>query len=159
MIPVRCILYFQKQQRHNDYDITTERLHLMTEHHATGSCLCKGVVFEITGTLSPVLACHCSQCAKTSGNFAAMTCCAHDNLKIISDETLRWFRSSETVERGFCTRCGGNLFWKQTGSGDVYITAGTLDQPTGLKIAEHIFVASKSDYYDLTDNLPQKDEW
>jgi hypothetical protein len=52
-------------------------------HHAAGSCLCNGVVFEIEGPLSAVLACHCSQCAKTSGNFAAMTCCANDNLKIL----------------------------------------------------------------------------
>lgn len=88
-----------------------------------------------------------------------MTWCARENLTFLSDETLRWFQSSETIERGFCNRCGGNLFWKQSGSDDIYITAGTLDKPTGLKIAEHIFVASKSDYYDLTDNLPQKDEW
>jgi hypothetical protein len=53
----------------------------------TGSCLCNGVVFEVRGQLSPVLACHCTQCAKTSGNFAAMTRCANDNLQILSDET------------------------------------------------------------------------
>lgn len=88
-----------------------------------------------------------------------MTSCPRENLKIFSDETMRWFRSSEAVERGFCNRCGGNLFWKQTGSSDIYITAGTLDKPTGLKISEHIFVASKSDYYELSDGLPQKDEW
>ncbi|MFA5958859.1 GFA family protein [Hyphomicrobium sp.] len=125
----------------------------------TGSCLCKGVSFEIRGDLEPILACHCSQCAKTSGNFAAMTRCAADRLKIINDETLRWFQSSEAGRRGFCSRCGSNLFWKQDGSDDIYITAGTLDKPTGLKIGEHIFVASKSDYYDITDGLPQKDEW
>ena len=124
-----------------------------------GSCLCNGVVFEVRGKLSPVLACHCTQCAKTSGNFAAMTSCANDNLQILSDETLTWFRSSETVERGFCKRCGGNLFWKQAGAGDIYITAGTLDKPTGLQISEHIFVGSKSDFYDITDGRPQKDEW
>jgi len=26
--------------------------------------------------------------------------------------------------------------------------------PTGLKIAKHIFVGSKSDYYDITDDVP-----
>ena len=59
----------------------------------------------------------------------------------------------------FCARCGGNLFWKTDGASHVYITAGTLDKPTALKVAEHIFVASKSDYYEITDGLPQKDEW
>jgi hypothetical protein len=126
---------------------------------ATGSCLCNGVRFEIDGALTDILACHCSQCAKTSGNFAAMTSCAADDLRLLIAETLRWYRSSATVSRGFCSRCGGNLFWKTDGADQVYITAGTLDKPTGLKVAEHIFVASKSDYYAITDGLPQKDEW
>jgi hypothetical protein len=78
---------------------------------------------------------------------------------MLSDETLRWFQSSENADRGFCSRCGGNLFWKQTGSPDIYITAGTLDKPTDIKIAQHIYVASKSDYYDIADGLPQNDEW
>lgn len=126
---------------------------------ATGSCLCNGVRFEIDGALTDILACHCSQCAKTSGNYAAMTSCAAEDLRLLTDETLRWYRSSTSVSRGFCSRCGSNLFWKTDGADQVYITAGTLDKPTGLKIAEHIFVASKSDYYAITDGLPQKDEW
>lgn len=131
---------------------------LMTVHK-TGSCLCKGVRFEITGELHPILACHCSQCAKTSGNFAAMTRCSADSLSIVNDETLRWFSSSKDTNRGFCSRCGGNLFWRQDGSADIFICAGAIDKPTDLEIAEHIFVGSKSDFYDITDGLPQKDEW
>lgn len=125
----------------------------------TGGCLCQGVRFEIRGALNPILACHCSQCAKTSGNFATMTNTASANVTMLSDETLRWFQSSETASRGFCSRCGSNLFWKQDEGADIYITAGTIDKPVGAKIAEHIHVASKSDYYDITDGLPQKDEW
>jgi hypothetical protein len=125
----------------------------------SGSCLCKAVTYSVEGELTPILACHCSQCAKTSGNHAAMTSCADAALKITDTGTLAWFQSSAEVRRGFCSRCGSNLFWKQGGTDAVYITAGTLDPPTGLKIAEHIFVASKSDYYDITDGLPQKTEW
>ncbi|TIL83385.1 MAG: GFA family protein, partial [Mesorhizobium sp.] len=28
-----------------------------------------------------------------------------------------------------------------------------------LRLGEHIFVGSKSDFYELTDGLPQKHEW
>jgi hypothetical protein len=90
-----------------------EETTLLMSTQATGSCLCKSVSYETDGTLNPVLACHCSQCAKTSGNFAAMTSCAADKVRILSDATLRWFQSSEAVSRGFCSRCGSNLFWKQ----------------------------------------------
>ena len=125
----------------------------------TGGCLCQGLRFEISGALNPIVACHCSQCAKTSGNFAAMTSTDETSVTLLSDETLRWYQSSETVKRGFCSRCGSNLFWKDLGSDAIYITAGTIDKPVGVKIAEHIHVASKSDFYDIADGLPQKAEW
>ena len=32
---------------------------------------------------------------------------------------------------------------------------GCLDEPTGLELADHIFVSEKGDYYDITDGLPQ----
>jgi len=125
----------------------------------SGSCLCQGVRFEINGPLNPIVACHCSQCAKTSGHFATSTSTAAANLTMLSDETLSWFQSSENGNRGFCSRCGSSLFWKQTGAPDIYISAGAIDKPVGVRIAEHIFVGSKSDYYDITDGLPQKYEW
>ena len=126
---------------------------------ATGGCLCGGVRYEVRGPLREVLACHCSQCAKTSGNFAAMTSCAKGDLILVEEESLGWYRSSEAAERGFCRRCGGNLFWKPALGDSVSITAGTVDPPTRLRISEHIYVGSKSDYYEIADGLPQKHEW
>lgn len=105
------------------------------------------------------IACHCSQCARTSGNYAVMSSCGTSELTLLSDQTLAWFQSSPQVERGFCTRCGGNLFWKATPGNEIYIAVGTLDQPTGLRLASHIFVKSKSDYYEICDSLPQAEEW
>ena len=35
---------------------------------------------------------------------------------------------------------------------------GCIDEPTGLALERHIFVAEKGDYYDLRDGLPQADE-
>ena len=67
--------------------------------------------------------------------------------------------SSDTAERGFCVVCGGNLFWKQVGRDAISITAGTLDTPTHLTVEEHIFVADKSDYYSIDDDLPKQQLW
>lgn len=125
----------------------------------SGGCLCGGVTYRIEGDLDPPLACHCSQCARTSGHFAAMARCRTADLVIASDGTLTWFASSADVARGFCNRCGGNLFWRQAPAEDTFVTVGTLERPTGLRLAAHIFVASKADYYDLGDGLPQKPEW
>ena len=124
-----------------------------------GGCLCGGVRYQIRGALRGILACHCSQCRRTSGHYAAMTSAPSANIELTSSATLVWYRSSDTAERGFCNRCGGNLFWKQRGRDAISITAGTLDTPTGLAIEEHIFVADKSDYYTIADGLPAKQRW
>ncbi|SJM29311.1 hypothetical protein BQ8482_111241 [Mesorhizobium delmotii] len=43
------------------------------------------------------------------------------------------------------------MFWKAAPGVETYVTVGTLDRPTGLRLGEHIYVGSKSDFYDLTD--------
>ena len=117
--------------------------------------------YEVQGPLRDVIACHCSQCRKTSGHFVAATQAAADDLKLLASATLRWYQSSASAERGFCSRCGGNLFWRQSGPGNrsISIMAGTLDAPTGLKFLRHIFVADKSDYYEICDAAPQSPHW
>jgi hypothetical protein len=35
------------------------------------------------------------------------------------------------------------------------VLAGALEPPTQLKIGAHIFVADKSDYYEIGDGAPQ----
>jgi hypothetical protein len=126
-------------------------------HH--GSCLCGGVQYVVNGPLRGVVACHCSQCRRTSGHFAAMTSAKTADLQLTASQTLRWYRSSPGAERGFCERCGGNLFWRQLPSDTTSITAGTLDAPTGLVMEQHIFVADQSDYYRLNDDVPQLAAW
>jgi hypothetical protein len=72
------------------------------------------------------------------------------------DRGLRWFDSSATARRGFCQFCGSNLFWAPADGSRFSIMAGTLDKPTGLAIAVHIFVNDASDYYRIADGLPQR---
>ena len=121
----------------------------------TGGCLCDGVRYRVTGTLRPIVYCHCSQCRRTSGHFVAATAVAKDALTVVADESLEWFASSEFASRGFCSRCGSSLFWLATARDHVSIMAGTLDESAGLKAVEHIYVKDKGDYYDLKDDLPK----
>ena len=126
----------------------------MTSH--SGSCLCGGVTFEVTGKLHDVIACHCTQCRKTSGHYIAATACDDDDLKFNKLDTLAWYRSSPISERGFCKRCGSTMFFRPNVGNFTSIMAGTLDGPTGLKISHHIHCATKGDYYEITDGLEQK---
>tara|TARA_R110001592_G_scaffold68934_8_gene211432 strand:- start:4720 stop:5136 length:417 start_codon:yes stop_codon:yes gene_type:complete len=119
----------------------------------TGSCLCGGVAFSAQRFDGPVVACHCTQCRKTSGHFVAATRAKRAHIKFSRDETLTWFRSSAEAERGFCNQCGGNLFWRRIDSENMSIMAGTLDAPTGLHLTRHIYVVDKGDYYDIEDGF------
>ena len=121
--------------------------------HRTGSCLCGGVAYSVTGPLRDVIACHCGQCRKTSGHHVAATQAPAAALTIERDETLTWYRSSEIAERGFCNRCGGNLFWRPIGGDHVSIMAGTLDDTSELSLKRHIFVRFRADYVDLPDGV------
>lgn len=130
-----------------------------TQH--TGGCLCGGVRYQVRGPLRDVIACHCSQCRRTSGHHVAAASAATEDLTFDSDATLAWYVSSSAAERGFCNFCGANLFWRPTSpeAHTTSIMAGTLDLPTGLRTIEHIFVADKGDYYDITDGAPQRPGW
>ena len=116
-----------------------------------GSCLCGAVRYSVSGPLRPVIACHCAQCRKTSGHFVAATSAPRGSVAI--EGAVRWFQSSPAARRGFCPICGSSLFWDGPGA-NLSIHAGTLDAPTGVTLAGHIFCESKGDYYAIDDNLP-----
>ncbi len=117
----------------------------------TGGCLCGAVRYRVSGPLRPVIACHCRQCRKTSGHHVAATSAARGDIDIKGE--VRWYRSSPKARRGFCPTCGSNLFWDGPGE-NLSIFAGTLDGPTGLAIAGHIYCADKGDYYEIADSTP-----
>lgn len=120
-----------------------------------GGCLCAAVRYRVAGALRDVVNCHCTQCRRTSGHFVAATACAAAALAIDdAQHCLRWYRSSAFARRGFCHRCGASLFWQRDGADYTSIMAGTLDNPTGLRTAQHVYVADKGDYYALEDGLP-----
>ncbi|MGB0506966.1 MAG: GFA family protein [Pikeienuella sp.] len=119
----------------------------------TGSCHCRGVTYQVDEPLRDVVACHCEQCRKTSGHHVAATSAPKVQFRLGEDATLSWYRASDTARRGFCNKCGGNLFWDRDGDDNISIFAGTLDTPTGLTCSSHIFVANKSDYYDIPQGV------
>ena len=123
-----------------------------------GSCLCGDVQYEVSGALRPSVACHCTQCRKTSGHYWSATQTPTENLKVTTETGLKWFRSSDSARRGFCQNCGSSLFWELDGEGATSIGTGTLDGATGLSTEMHIYVADKGDYYNISGDLPQLEQ-
>ncbi len=122
----------------------------------TGSCLCGSVTYTVSGDLREVIACHCQQCRKQSGHFFAATNAPDHALQVTdTNDSLRWYQSSAKARRGFCASCGSTLFWKHEDDDFTSVLAGSVNEPTGLKLTKHIFCADKGDYYELNDGLPQ----
>ncbi len=121
----------------------------------TGGCLCGNVKFTVNGALHAPDACHCSQCRRQTGHYWASTDVAHSAITISGAENVRWYQSSAKVRRGFCEECGSCLFWEPQGQDRVAVAMGAFDKPTGTQLGVHIFVASKGDYYQIADGLPQ----
>ena len=117
------------------------------------SCLCGGIQLITKGPLRHVSNCHCSQCMKTHGNYAAYTTTPEKDIQFIKKRTLKWFKSSKKAKRGFCNKCGGSMFFKFLGSDNISIAAGMFGNPTKLKTTMNIFTKGKLDYYKLDNKL------
>jgi hypothetical protein len=127
----------------------------MPHEPLAGRCLCGAVTFELLPPVRDVIVCHCRQCARWTGYAVAATAVTSENFRLIQGkESLKWYSASEHAERGFCSVCGSSLFWKPSDGSRISVLAGALDPPTHLKVSAHIFVADKSDYYEIKDEVP-----
>ncbi len=126
----------------------------------TGRCLCGEIKFECTHPGEPVTICHCAQCRQWGGSPWAATSVPLEAFKVTEGENaLTWYVSSDFAMRGFCRTCGSSMFWHADRhpewSESIAIAAGCVNEPTGLKVARHIWCRSKGDYYTIDGDLPQ----
>lgn len=116
----------------------------MTKVH--GHCLCKSVAFTMD-TPSHLDACHCEDCRRWGGGpFIGPEMAALD---FSSKDGLKWFRSSDWAERGFCSNCGSSLFYRLIDKPEkIGVTSGAItDLPDGLPVTMEFFIDKKPDYY------------
>ncbi|ALG71599.1 aldehyde-activating protein [Azospirillum thiophilum] len=124
----------------------------------TGGCLCGGVRYALDTRPEPISFCHCAQCRRQHSHVGAYTALPRAALRLLSQDTLTWYASSDRARRGFCVRCGAGLFWEMLeqapadGGPRITVTAGSLDDATGLWVERHIFVDHKGGYYDIGDD-------
>ncbi len=122
-----------------------------------GSCLCGAVRFTVEGELPAPDGCHCVQCRKSSGHYLVSSDVPRERVRIDGEAHVRWYRSSDKVRRGFCDHCGATLFFDPLYRDWIGISMGAFDGPTRTRMAIHIYMAEKGDYYDIADGLPQKE--
>ncbi len=127
-----------------------------------GHCECGDVRFEISGDIVDYAHCHCSQCRRLHGaafaTFAGVT--RKDFRYLAGQPKLTTYRSSEIIDRVFCRTCGSNIMAIPHDEPDVfYVSMGTIEGNPPHPPAYHIFVESKAEWYDISDDLPCFDEY
>lgn len=130
---------------------------MSSEERHEGGCHCGSVRYTVTGKLRDVILCHCYDCMKVIGTSIAATAAPVEDVEITGD-TLKWYESSDVGHRGFCTECGASLFYKAVKAGRLSITAGTLDDASGLKCTGQIYADSHPGFMPIPEDVPHLDE-
>jgi hypothetical protein len=123
-----------------------------------GSCLCGSETYEVLGDLSTVTYCHCTRCRKASGSaFAANATVAESAFEFVTGRSgLSTYSTAAGVHRMFCSTCGSPLIsWRDALPNFLRLRLGTLDTPISERPIGHYFVASKADWHEVQDTLPQ----
>src|ERR1700712_3463182 len=100
----------------------------------TGQCFCGQVRFAIDAEPSGARMCWCRDCQRiASGSPTVNVLFPEDSVRYDGDITtiVKTAESGNTVERGFCPKCGSQLYSKTVSStgAPIRIRAGTLDDP------------------------------
>ena len=131
----------------------------MTQH--TGHCLCGAVRFTATDMRSDYGVCHCKMCQRWTGMaFAGLTLMA-EQLSVTGSEHVGTWRSSDSAERSFCTRCGSPLWFVDLKDGvplRYEIAIGLLDDADGLTLSHELFIDRKPDSFALAGEHPRDTE-
>ena len=92
----------------------------------TGSCICRGVTFRVTGDPLRVGICHCTDCRKASGStFSAFAVWPREAFEQMTGFTGTY------AGRSFCSTCGGRV--ASIRDDEVEVMIGAFDEvPTDL---------------------------
>lgn len=112
----------------------------------SGSCLCGAVRITVKNLSKNVGACHCRMCRKWGGGpFMAVDCGA--DVSFEGEENISVFDSSAWAERGFCNKCGSNLFYRVKESKQHFIPVGLFDDDQIFVFDHQVFIDEKPSYY------------
>jgi hypothetical protein len=116
-----------------------------------GRCLCGAVTFKANVAKREVDICHCGMCRRwAAGPYVGF---GHDGAVLFEGtENIGIYKSSEWA---FCKLCGSSLYCHLLGTDHYYLSAGALDDQTGLVLTAQIFIDEKPAYYDLANETPK----
>jgi hypothetical protein len=136
----------------------------MTSEESTrllaGKCRCGAVQYEVSDAFLYAANCHCSECRAATGSaFKSFAGIEKEKLTITEGFDDIAVFGEERLNDTRCAACGSFLFSVVRNGAYVHVSMGSLvDTPT-IRPTEHIFVGSKASWFEITDDLPQHEEY
>ena len=126
----------------------------------TGQCRCRAVTYEVADDFAYAVNCHCSNCRRMTGSaFKPLAGIAIDKIKIVDGAEHIMRVGDEDSPYVHCGKCGSLLHAVVKDGTFAHVTMGTLVDAPSIRPTHHIFVGSKADWFEITDDLPQHDEF
>lgn len=123
----------------------------------SGQCLCGSVQYSVQNEFEYALNCHCSQCRRsTSAAFKSLAGIPSSKIFLKNDHgSLLIFGNTQAAHDVRCRHCGSLMYSVVREGAYVHLAMGTLSEVPSIAPTMHIFVASKAEWYEITDGLPQ----
>jgi len=127
----------------------------------TGRCHCEKVKYQMTGEPIAVSNCYCRTCRKvTGGPYFSIAMMLTTQFKL-TEGSPSSYKTSAPGMRYFCGNCGANTHdtFELNGTSMTVVTLATLDDGHGLKPSYSMMVKYKPEWLEITDGLPQFEEF
>jgi hypothetical protein len=125
-----------------------------------GRCECGMVRYEVPDEFLYAMNCHCSNCrAGTGSAFKPFAGIERRKLTVTEgrDQLLVWGDDEGNHTR--CATCGSLLYSVVRDGTYVHVALGSLVDAPAIRPTHHIFVGSKAQWFEITDDLPQFEEY
>ena len=126
----------------------------MTE--MSGGCLCGAVRFTAENVETDYHACHCGMCRRWSGG--PLLAASVGSVRFEGEENIASYESSKWAERGFCSKCGSNLFFRVKAADRYVMCFGAFDDPAPFQLVGEIYIDRKPGGYGFAGDLSQQTE-
>jgi len=133
----------------NDFERTLE-----------GKCECGAVCYRVADAFLYAANCHCSRCRAATGSaFKPFAGIEREKLELEHGSGPLLVHGTDELNDTRCATCGSLLYSVVRDGAYVHVALGSLlDEPT-IRPTEHIFVGSKAAWFEITDDLPQAEEY
>jgi hypothetical protein len=124
-----------------------------------GQCSCGAVRYRVADEFLYAANCHCSRCRAATGSaFKPFAGIGREKLEVTRGEDRVLVVGDEQLNDTRCGVCGSLLFSVVRDGQYVHVALGSLVTAPTIRPTEHIFVGSKADWFEITDDLPQFQE-